>query len=163
MLFAFCTKLPRVDHIALLLPLATFFLSVAIGIVAWLQWRLAHNKLRLELFDRRYKIYEATSKFVDAIVNDAAHDVDSYLNDFNAGTSNAEFLFDTDVLNYIKQIRTRAVGMRTARVLYESQPDGDARTQNIQGYEADLSWLIEQSTAMTKTFAPYLGFSNVKI
>jgi hypothetical protein len=109
MLFAFCTKLPRVDHIALLLPVATFFLSVAVGIVAWLQWRLAHNKLRLELFDRRYKIYEATSKFVDAIVNDAAHDVDSYLNDFNAGTSNVEFLFDTDVLNYIKQIRTRAV------------------------------------------------------
>jgi hypothetical protein len=163
MLFAFCTKPPRVDYFALLLPLATFFLSVAVGIVALLQWRLAHNKLRLDLFDRRYKIYEATSKFVDAIVNDSAHDVDSHLNDFNAGTSNAEFLFDTDVLNYIQQVRTHAVGMRTACVLYESQPEGDERTRNVQRYEADLLWLIEQSTAMTKTFAPYLGFSNVKI
>jgi hypothetical protein len=50
--------------------------------------------------------------------------------------------------------------MRTAPVLYESQPDGDERTRNIQRYETDLSWLIEQSTPMTKIFASYLGFSN---
>jgi hypothetical protein len=163
MLFAFCTKSPCDGYSASLLPVATFFLSVAVGIVAWLQWRLAHNKLRLDLFDRRWEIYKATSNFVDAIVNDPARNVDSHLNAFNTGTSNAEFLFGSDVLNYIQQVRTRAVGMRTARVLYESQPDGEERTRNVQRYEADLLWLIEQSTAMTKTFAPYLGFSNVKI
>ena len=145
-----------------MLPIATFCLSVAVGLIACLQWRVARNKLRLDLFDRRWQIYAATSKFVDAINNDPEN-VGSYTNDFNAGTSNAEFLFGNDVLNYIKQVRTRAVGMRTARVLYESQPDGEARTRNVQRYEADLSWLIEQSISMTKTFAPYLGFSNVKI
>jgi hypothetical protein len=162
MFFAFCTKPPRVDYIALFLPVATFFLSVAVGIVAWLQWRVAHSKLRLDLFDRRYKVYEATQKFVDSINNDPAH-VGSYLNDFNAGTSNAEFLFDADVLNYIKLVRTRAVHMRTALELYEAQPDGEQRTRNVEKYEADRAWLIEQATAMTKTFAPYLGFPNVKI
>ena len=125
------------------------------------QWRVSRNKLRLDLFDRRWQIYAAISKFVDAVNNDADH-VGSYLNDFNAGTSNAEFLFDSDIANYIKQIRTRAVDMRTAQTLFEKQSDGDERTRNIEKFEADRLWLIEQSKAMSKTFAPYLGFANIK-
>jgi len=53
--------------------------------------------------------------------------------------------------------------MRAARTLYESQPDGEQRTRNVKKYEADRAWLIEQATAMTKTFALYLGFQNVKM
>ena len=59
----------HVDYIATFLPIATFAVSAAIGLVGgffvWRQWRVARNKLRLDLFDRRWKIYEATSKFVD--------------------------------------------------------------------------------------------------
>jgi hypothetical protein len=158
--------LSPVDYISTFLPIATFALSVAVGIIALLQWRLARNKLRLDLFDRRYKIYEETQTFVDSINNDPGN-VDSYLNAFNAGTSNAGFLFDADVVNYIKQVREKAAYMRTARTLYEaeerkSQPNEAERVRNIERYEADRAWLIEQATAMTKTFTPYLGFQNVK-
>ena len=56
----------QIQHRAMsFLPIATFALSVAVVIIAWRQWRLARSKLRLDLFDRRYKVYEATSKFVD--------------------------------------------------------------------------------------------------
>jgi hypothetical protein len=127
------------------------------------QWRIARNKLRLDLFDRRWQVYAATRTFLDGILNDPARDVDSRPNDFNAGTSNAEFLFGGNVLDYIERVRTRAVDLRTALVLSdEKQPDGEERTCNIKKVEADLNWLIEQSTAMTKVFAPYLGFANIK-
>jgi hypothetical protein len=43
---------------------ATLFLGLAVAVIAWLQWRLASDKLRLDLFDRRYKIYDATMRFV---------------------------------------------------------------------------------------------------
>ena len=151
--------------IATLLPLATFALSVAVGLVAWAQWRVARNKLRLDLFDRRWKIYEATSKFVDAINNDPEH-VYSYRNDFNAGTSNADFLFDSDVVNYIQEIRTKAAHMETAHKLSENErKDEAARIRNIEAFAADRLWLVEQvksGGAMHKTFAPYLGFANIK-
>src|SRR5690348_4219410 len=110
------------------LPIATFALSVAVVCVAWAQWRVARNKLRLDLFDRRCQIYAATSKFVDAINNDPEN-VGSYLNDFNGGTSNAEFLFDSDVVTYINLVRRHAVGMRTAHVLSDDkQRDEKLRT-----------------------------------
>jgi hypothetical protein len=122
------------------------------------------SKLRLDLFDRRWQIYAATSKFVDAINNDPEN-VDSYLNDFNAGTSNAEFLFDSDVVTYIQLVRTHAVGMRTAHVLSdEKQRHEEKRERNIERFLSERNWLIEQvqTGAMTKTFAPYLGFANIK-
>jgi hypothetical protein len=39
--------------------IATLFLSVAVAVIAWQQWRVADNKLRLDLFERRYKVYDA--------------------------------------------------------------------------------------------------------
>jgi hypothetical protein len=139
MFVAFCTKPHRVDYIAWLLPVATFFLSVAVGIVAWLQWRVARNKIRLDLFDRRYKVYEATVRFLRVSVQDFAH-IDLHLSVFNDETSNAEFLFDTDVVNYLEHIRQQAQNEGAA--IWLSDPD--------------------RITATTKTFAPYLGFPNVK-
>jgi hypothetical protein len=47
------------------------FLSFAVAIVAALQWRVADNKLRLDLFDRRYKVYDATRKFLVTIGREA--------------------------------------------------------------------------------------------
>jgi hypothetical protein len=137
-LFMLCSEL-AVDYIATFLPIATFVLGVAVTIVAWQQWRVARNKLRLDLFDRRYKVYDATRRFVRDSVQDFAH-IDQHLIVFNDETSNAEFLFDADVVNYLEQIRQRA-------------------------QDRDAVWLSDPDriTAMTKTFVPYLGFSNVKI
>jgi hypothetical protein len=53
--------------------------------------------------------------------------------------------------------------MRIAQGLSESEQDSEERTRNVHKCAADHAWLIEQATAMTKTFAPYLGFQNVKI
>jgi hypothetical protein len=39
-----------------------------------LQWRFADNKLRVDLFDRRYKIYEATRKFLVRMLGETRFD-----------------------------------------------------------------------------------------
>jgi hypothetical protein len=72
-----CSEAAGVNYIGTFLPIATFALSVAVACVAWAQWRIARNKLRLDLFDRRWQVYAATRTFVDGILNDPARDVDS--------------------------------------------------------------------------------------
>jgi hypothetical protein len=49
----------------------TLVLAASVAIVAWLQWSVALNKLRLDLFDRRYKVYDATRKFLSVIIREA--------------------------------------------------------------------------------------------
>ena len=166
-----CSEATHVDYIARILSIAALVVSAFAVFVAWRQLGVARKKLRLDVSEstssqRRREVYEATSKFVDAINNDPEH-VDSYLNDFNTGTSNAELLFESDVVDYIQQIRKHAAGMRAAHKLIES-PQRDeaeaARIGNIEKFQAEREWLIEQvqSGALKKTFAPHLGFENIK-
>jgi len=94
----------------------TLFLSVAVVIIAALQWGVADNKLRLDLFDRRYKVYDATRKFLSLIIREATF-TNPDLFEFNAGTSDAQFLFKPDVAEYLAEIRRQALHLRTTREL----------------------------------------------
>jgi hypothetical protein len=142
-------------------PLATLVLGFAVAYVAWQQWQIARHRLRLDLFDRRYKVYDAARKFLSIILREARFE-DSQLFEFYAGTSDAEFLFDSDVVDYLEQVRKRAVHMRTAQKIYEHMPVGDERSRHVQSEHDDLLWLTDQLTAMTAVFRPYLGFSHVR-
>src|SRR5437868_3401142 len=154
--------LPDAGTMTLFFSIVTLFLSVAVAVIAWQQWRVADNRLRLDLFDRRYKVYDATRKFLATILREANF-TDSQLFEFYAGTSDAEFLFGAKVVDYIGQIRERALHMRTAQQLFEPLPVGEERSRHVQKHHDDLVWLTEQIEEMSKTFAPYLGFQSVKI
>ena len=142
-------------------PIATLIVGVGIFFVAWQQWQIARSKLRLDLFDRRYKVYDATRKFLSEIIR-SANFKDSHLCEFYAGTSDAEFLFGSDVVDYLAQIRKRAIDMRMHHEMCDPMPVGDERSRHVQANHDQLVWLGEQLTGMTKIFTPYLGFSNVK-
>jgi hypothetical protein len=51
--------------------------------------------------------------------------------------------------------------MRTHRILLETLPLGDERTQRAQAKADQLLWLGDQITVMTTVFTPYLGFANI--
>lgn len=88
---------------------------------------------------------------------------DSDLIEFYRGTSDAEFLFEADVVDYLTQIRTQANEMRLHHELYHPAPASEAeRIKHIEAVHERKTWLIEQTTAMSKVFVPYLGFSHIK-
>ena len=96
-----------VNYISTLLPIATFFLSVAVGLVAWHQWRIARDKLRLDLFEKRYKVYKAAKEFLRLIFRGDPVTEDD-VGRFMLGISDAEFLFGKDVVQYLARIREQA-------------------------------------------------------
>ena len=145
----------------LLGPLATVLVGCLVAFIAWQQWQVAHAKLRLDLFDRRYKIYDATRKFVAGIVSEATFS-DAQLFTFYAGTSDAEFLFGSDIVDYLTEIRKRALDMRMHQKVYQPLPVGDEHSRHVQAEHDQLLWIGEQLTAMTKTFTPYLSFSHIR-
>ena len=111
-------------------PIATLIVGLSVAFIAWQQWKVSHAKLRLDLFDRRYKVFEATRLFLGGIVSAATFD-DSQLFTFYAGTADAEFLFDSEVVEYLAQIRKRAIDMRLKHKLYQNA-QGDERTKLIE-------------------------------
>jgi hypothetical protein len=154
-----CTAcfLERITTTTSLLPIATIFLSAAVCLVAWLQYRVARNKLRLDLFDRRYKVFEATRGFLMNPSFDIPH-----LARFKYATADAEFLFGSDVVKWLAELRKRATHLSTTRTLLERVKDEEELFKLANAEEADLSFFISRTDTLTKVFKPYLGFAKIK-
>ena len=142
--------------------IATLFLSVAVVAIAWQQWRVAADKLRLDLFDRRYRVYEATRKFLSLMSREAEF-TDAEYSDFRVATWDARFFFKPDVAEYLSQIGMRALDMRVQKRLYLELPEGDERSRRVQTEHDQFMWLRDQFTKLPTMFAPYLGFANIRM
>ena len=152
-------ELPNVvDKVVSIVPL---FLSLAIVIFAGLQCWISSNKLRLDLFDRRYKVYDAAKKFLNLTFQETNELTD--LAEFNIAVADAEFLFESDVLNYLKQLRENAAHLRTTRTLLERPRSltDDELKKRAKAKEEDINRLISELNEMTKVFSRYLGFAHI--
>ena len=121
------------------------------------QQRIESERLRLDLFDRRYKVYDTARTFLIRVFEAEGPDIKLF--EFNAGTSDAEFLFHRDVVAWLAEVRKRAVHLGITKTLLSRPPSDDAELLKLANAQNDdLSWLIKQSMAMTDVFMPYLGF-----
>lgn len=89
-------------------------LAAGVLYVAWQQWKLAEHKLKSELFDRRYKIYEQVHLFVHGICRDPNTNHEA-LSTLLRTTREAHFLFDQDIIDYLEFIRLNAIRLELTR------------------------------------------------
>jgi hypothetical protein len=129
-------------------------------IVAWIayqQFRLAREKFKLDLFEKRFAVYSAARKLVSIIVQ-KAHIENKDLFDSLRDTHDSTFLFDQEIVDYLEVLYHKAVDLDTAQRKYGPLPVGDERTR-LADIEHDL--LIEFGNELRKlkdAFAPYLKF-----
>jgi hypothetical protein len=78
--------------------------------------------------------------------------------------TDAEFLFDDDVVLFLRQTREIAWQARHCRRLSEHK-QGDERTHLAKVGDDSFAWITEQYSAnkITAVFNPYLGFANVRL
>ena len=146
---------------SLLQSVLTAGVGLAVALIAIFQMKIAHDKLRLDLYDRRYKLYQATKNFVVVALGEQCCSY-SQMFEFRRDTIDAVFLFGSDIVDYINQIDKRVVESRRIYESYQPLPVGVERTRLCDEEQGHRLWLTEQLTAMTKTFTPYLGFSNIR-
>ena len=142
-------------------PCATLMVGIGVIGIAFMQWILARRKLRLDLFDRRYKVYSGTREFLLVVLAKVRFS-DDELRTFYAATSDAEFLFERDVVAYLEEIKRRAIDARKHGILLEPLPVGEERSRHVQAETDHLLWLGGELENLKKPFLPYLGFENVR-
>jgi len=143
-------------------PIATLIVGFAAALIAWQQWLLARNKLRLDLFDRRFKIYQTTKDFLKIAA--WKHDLDDkHRLEFLSATADAEFLFGADIVEYLAEVKRRYIELLQNKNECEPLPIGQERSRYAKEILAGHSWFIEQTTGCVKVFKPYLDFSQVKV
>jgi hypothetical protein len=119
------------------------------------QTHIASEKLRHDLYDRRYRVFEAARRLLAHIASQRTAS-DEALRSFVIDTGDAVFLFADDMDIQLKEIRTRAQRLQSLDHLMERTPVGPQRTNFVNQSEEQFTWLVKQLDGLVDTFKPFL-------
>lgn len=141
-------------------------IAILLAYIAWQNYRINEagfyinkDKLRLDLFDRRYKIFEAfRALFLDFAINAK---VDSTkLSEFIINTTDTEFLFGNEVTLYREEVKDNLFRLRTIHGRLErGVPEDVERGKLAEEAEKLEEWLVSQNDHIKKLFKKYLRFA----
>ncbi|GLR77121.1 hypothetical protein [Aliivibrio sifiae] len=149
--------------IEILSGLLTPVIAIIATYIAYQQWKLNKQKLMLEKYDRRLKIYEEVKKVLILITRDAEISHKNLL-EFNISVSEADFLFRHEISDYLQEIYKRGLNLHRWNRKYKDntqiKPEGYNHDEVVDGMDFELTWLTEQFNPAKEKFKKYLDISK---
>ena len=136
-------------------------IGLAVAAVAWMQWQVNRNRLKHELFDRRYVVFEAAREFLRRTIVDGKVNTKARI-DFFLSTRESEFILGKEVAVYLDDLNRKAIEAETYRAEYEGEPTGETRKELVRKESAFLRWMLDQPDVLRDRFRPYLKLSSVR-
>ena len=137
--------------------LAPVIALVTVSILV-MQYRLSKQRWRLDLFDKRYEVYQQTKKYIRHI-NASAGINSEDLEKFKTKSRDSDFLFSESIREYLELLydqglRLQSNKKRMAEMTEEQDADAWARECDIS--KELLDWFSEQPEIAKEKFAKYL-------
>jgi hypothetical protein len=86
------------------MTLITLIVGIAVAMIALLQWITARQKVVLDLFDKRFAVYEELREVISIHMVQARIDLND-LGKYTRAASRAQFLFGPEVVTYLEERR----------------------------------------------------------
>lgn len=150
-------------ELTMLVPIAQLTSALVLGgaglYFTTRQISISKDKLRLDHFDKRFAVFEATRKFLErATVQGQVLPQDE--NEFFAATRGATFLFkDQAVAAYIDELRKRMIDLSMGRKALED-PNPRHPEQMRKKYLEDQKWVRAQYGEIENIFRPHLQLNG---
>jgi hypothetical protein len=130
--------------------------------VAYKQHKTDKDKLKLDLYEKRFKVFQAIMELNSKIFRDANISI-SDLQIFLASTREANFLFDDDIKKFIEELYQKAIRLRFVEERLGDQrlPVGNERTKFANESHEILTWFGEIPRKTEKKFEKYLSLKNI--
>ena len=129
--------------------LLTPVIAVIAIVIAYRQWRLGQNKLKLDLFDRRFSVYQAAAALISSVMTSGkAADAETYK--FLLATKEAKWLLSSEIAEYLdKQIYHKALDLQMLAAELEGVGVGTERTNNVRAQADIKKWFLVKSPSST--------------
>ena len=124
--------------------------SALVLAVGFLQWRTAQQKAVLDLFDKRFKIYETVKNCVDQVGTNPEDFGNERQKEFLKAKNKAYFFFGNEVNDYIERLRKDLLTVYNATRFEATTADGEEAISRITNFYKDGQPL----------FAKYMRFSQ---
>lgn len=141
---------------------ATPIIAVGAVVIAWQQARINRQKLVLDRYGRRLRIYEHLKELLSKIT---AHGkaTEQEVFRFRVGVSEADFLFGPEVMKYLDEVYSHACDLGRWRAEYrdftQPQPPDYNHAEVVKNAHADMQWLTSQYEPARQLFKKYLDVS----
>lgn len=140
-------------------PFVALIAALFAGLIAWRQWRTAQNRLKLDLFDRRFVIYDKTRGFLVSILASGRVERGGSAR-FISDTRPSKWLFNPGFATYLAELGERAWRLESLELQFEPLTDQAERESNLDKQAALKDWLADQFKALDGRFAPFLALSH---
>jgi hypothetical protein len=151
------------DVIALAEKLGPTFVAVVLGVVAayiaWRQWANANYRLRLDMFDRRYAMYEATKFLYGTIAINGSVTSNDFA-DFREKIRGAEFFFDGEVRHFFERLLDLSWRAHLARSRQKRANDDATLDKLFEDEDKCLQLIDAEGPNLEKFFSKYLDLSK---
>ena len=138
----------------------TASVAVLVAIITWRDWATNRARLRHELFERRYAVYEQIATFLATVLQQGGipeGEPESFLRK----TKTAYFVFagDSDVKDLISEIYKKAIDLHAWEATEEGLV-GEELKKNIQDQRVIKDWFAKTLDSMESLFAKYLSLKH---
>lgn len=150
------------DWIDIVAAVSIPVIAIIAAYIAWQQWKVNERRLKHELFDRNFLVYEAILEFIGSIVR-SGEAKDENLYNFNKKTKAAKFLLGEDISEFINKIYNKAIDLQTLDAELEGLPVGDERSRIVRERGEIKKWIYHQFGELDEKFEKILGLEKVFI
>jgi len=148
-----------------LASIAQIIIAAAVAYVAWQNYKINKDtfyvnkdKIRLDLFDRRYIVFEAFKNFFLAFIGPAKIESKN-LSEFINLTSSADFLFGEEIVKYREEVINNSRKLKQIHYRFDrSELNETDRKKFAEEAEKLEEWLAHQNANLGKIFKKYLNF-----
>lgn len=142
-----------VDVLQALLTPTIALAAVGIGLA---QWWIARNKLKLDLFDRRWGVYIAARDLLSEIFTHGKSS-DEAERRLLQGIRGVRWLFDERVEAYLtNELWAKATLLRVANSALERLNGDEAHERAVQQHDQIVRWAASQDVAVDALFDKFL-------
>lgn len=147
------------DWVPLLTSLMTPLIAGIAIYVAWQQWRTNRQKLKLDLFDKRFAIFQSTRTFLSTVLRDGRVNRED-LEKFRMGILDSVFLLDQGTSDYLWGLRS--IGSKA--IMYNTQlegvPVGEKRNELVDNEHREVEKLMDALGDLQEKFKPFLKLDH---
>ncbi|WP_276681052.1 hypothetical protein [Thalassolituus oleivorans] len=139
--------------------LAPIIAVIAVGI-AVLQWKINRNRLKHELFDRRYEQYEAVRKFLASIMTSGQSKIEAQ-QEYLICTSGIEFTYSKELSEYLNEnIWRPSIDLECTQAELNSLASSEERSHLARKAAELKKKLFKEMEDIDDVFRPYLHLTH---
>jgi hypothetical protein len=128
--------------------------------IAWRQSRTAQNKLKLDLFEKRFAVYHKARSMLAEIMTKGKL-TDPGLYEYGAGVREAKWLMDDEVAKYLsEELWNNAVDLQTYDAELDGLPVGEERTRLVQKRAELKKWFFAQYPVLDAKVEKFLKLNH---